>query len=73
MSSLLDDTELIDVPGGKGTKIFCYKYKIRAGDYLSAIAARFNTSVEEIMSVNQNKNINPYEINSDQVIYVPKK
>ena len=55
--------------GKKGQKDF-EEYTVKAGDTLSELAEKWNTSVEEIALLNNIKDIN--KINVDQILKIPK-
>ena len=75
----LNLNEMEEVVGGKGgskrelhaTK-YCDLYKIQKGDNLTRIAAKFHTTVNELVRINPtitDKN----DITADYYIYIPKQ
>ena len=80
MSDELKLNDLEQVSGGKGGSVKelphkdgCIVYQIASGETLTSIAKWYNTTVDEIMKVNDGIIPNKDDITAGRYIYVPKK
>ena len=64
----LNDDELSEISGGAYSGA-CFVYVIQKGDALSTIAMRYNTTVQELIELNDLKSLTIYEGNKLLVPY----
>lgn len=70
----LPDPIIVSGPGGRGTPtpaVALETYQVRSGDTLAAIAARFNTTVEELVKLNDLRD--PGRLEVGQMLRVPRQ